>query len=333
MKFALIICTYQRSESLALLMQTVCQQTLYPDQIIIVDASFDGNTNKYFNSHSFKNLNYYLVDELNRGLTKQRNFGIKQIKSNIDIVCFLDDDTLLDNHYFFEVINTFKSNDEITGVGGVAVNENHWIKRDANFQINEYRYYQLNEFIVQESLRNIIRKYLNLQSNKAPGVMPEFSHGRTCGYPLDGNNYQVELLIGMSMSFRRKVIDNIKFSTYFEGYGLYEDADFSIRALKFGKNIICTKAKLEHHHHPSGRPNQYNYGKMVVKNGWYVWRLRWPNPSLNAQVKWHLITLLLAFIRLANVFTTSNRQAAFTEFLGRISAYFKLWVVKPKIEK
>jgi hypothetical protein len=43
------------------------------------------------------------------------------------------------------------------------------------------------------------------------------------------------------MAFRKVVVDSIKFSFYFEGYGLYEDADFSIRALQFGKMSLTLK--------------------------------------------------------------------------------------------
>ena len=111
---------------------------------------------------------------------------------------------------------------------------------------------------------------------------------------------------------------------------MYEDADFSIRALQFGKNVINTKVKLSHFHHPSGRPNQYLYGKMVVRNGWYVWRVKNPKPSLNAKLKWHSITILLTFIRFSNTFTTAQKKQAFTEALGRTVGLWSLIFSKPK---
>ena len=105
---------------------------------------------------------------------------------------------------------------------------------------------------------------------------------------------------------------------------------FDIR--KLGK-LYSTPAQCEHHHHPSGRPNQFQYGQMVVKNGWYVWRQRWPKPGLKNIFKWHCTTLLLAFLRFLNTFTTSQRQQALTESLGRFWAWLKLWFVKPKIQR
>lgn len=331
MNFSLIICTYKRPKALLALLESVRLQTLYPNEILIIDGSPDDLTKAMLTQHSFLNLKYFKVAENERGLTKQRNYGLARVSEVSEVVCFLDDDTVLDSQYFYEVIHLFEKNPEIIGVGGVAINENKWFQKEENTRYSKNKYYQLNDFVVKEASRNKIRNYFGLQSDKNPGIMPEFSHGRTCGYPLDGNNYEVDLLIGMSMSFRKGVTENISFSTYFEGYGLYEDADFSIRALQFGKNVICTKAQLEHHHDAAGRPNQYAYGKMVVRNGWYVWRVKNPNPSLSARFKWHAITLLLTAIRATNVITTSKRKEAFTETMGRVVGWVSLFWNAPRV--
>jgi GT2 family glycosyltransferase len=232
--------------------------------------------------------------------------------------------------YFFVILQTFQKNEAYIGVGGVAINENKWIPKQLGSKYNKYRFYDWDGYVYPEGLRNVVRNLTGLASNLGPSRMPLFSHGRTCGFPLAGKTYEVDLLIGMSMAFRAKVFKEIQFSTYFEGYGLYEDADFSLRALRFGKNSINTKAQLYHNHAPSGRPNQYQYGKMVVRNGWYVWRTKNPIPTFIHKIKWHLITLLLTGIRYSNVLTTSTRKAALREALGRTVGWWSLLVSKPK---
>jgi GT2 family glycosyltransferase len=132
------------------------------------------------------------------------------------------------------------------------------------------------------------------------------------------------MIMGGVSSFKKQVFETLQFSTYFEGYGLYEDADFSLRLAKIGKLYLNTAAKLNHYHDVSGRPNQYQYGKMVVRNGWYVWRVKNPKPNFQDQYRWHSITLLLTFIRFSNTFTTNKRKEAFTEFLGRSVGWFSL---------
>ncbi|MDP3352261.1 MAG: glycosyltransferase family 2 protein, partial [Flavobacteriaceae bacterium] len=84
------------------------------------------------------------------------------------------------------------------------------------------------------------------------------------------------------------------------------------------------------YHESSGRPNQYQYGKMVVRNGWYVWRVKYLNPSLKAIVKWHAITLLLMVIRFGNVITGPKRKEALTEAVGRKMGWLSLLFDKPK---
>ena len=330
MKLSLVICTYMRPQSLQQLLESVCVQTAVPDEILIIDASLKHETERLIAQNNVTNLRYFLVSEYFRGLTKQRNFGLDQVASNSDIVAFLDDDTELSPNYFEELIKTFANDSTISGVGGIAVNENCWKLKEPDKKYDPNRYFQFEGFVYKEGQRNVVRNYLGLHSNVGPGRMPEYSHGKTCEFPLTGRIYEVDLLVGMSFAFRKRVFDSIRFSTYFEGYGLYEDADFSIRALQFGKNIINTKVQLNHYHHPSGRPNKYQYGKMVVRNGWYVWRTKNPHPTLEHQLKWHAITLLLTSIRFSNTLTGSTKKEAFTEAVGRTVGWWSLWFNSPK---
>ncbi|WP_158727933.1 MULTISPECIES: glycosyltransferase family 2 protein [unclassified Flavobacterium] len=329
MKFSLIICTYLRAEPLVLLLNSVKEQTKYPDEILVIDGSTNQNTELILSDNQFDHLNYYSVPPQHRGLTKQRNFGLDQVASSSDIVAFLDDDTKLSPTYFEELINTFAADETISGVGGVAVNENRWSITVPDKEYDANRYFQFEGFVYKEGQRNVVRNYLGLNSNVGPGRIPEYSHGKTCGFPLTGRIYEVDLLVGMSFAFRKRVFDSLRFSTYFEGYGLYEDADFSIRALQFGKNVINTKVQLNHYHHPSGRPNSYKYGKMVVRNGWYVWRTKNPKPTFIHQLKWHTITLLLTGIRFSNTLTSSSKKEALTEAIGRTVGWWSLWFKRP----
>lgn len=319
---SLIICTYQRKEALLRLLGSVQKQSLYPNEILIIDGSLDNETEIAIKELLYPKLRFYKVDENNRGLTKQRNFGIDQLNTDCEIVCFLDDDTILHKDYFKNIKERFKSDQSITGIGGLATNENRWKLITDSFKYHSKRHKVIDGYFIEEGHRNVVRNYLGLGANQPPSVMPAFSHGNSYGYPLTGKAYEVDLLIGMSMSFRKKVVDAIKFSTYFEGYGLYEDADFSLRAQQFGKNVLDTQVLLEHHHHPSGRPNYFKYGKMVILNGWYVWRVKFPFPDFRSRLKWYSTALLLILIRLGNVFITKKRKSALLETLGRINGMF-----------
>lgn len=329
MEFSLIICTYMRPQALLQLVQSVMEQTIYPNEILIIDGSTNKDTEVILEENQIKNLKYFLVDLEYRGLTRQRNFGVNKVAISSKVIAFLDDDTILAPNYFEEVVKTFNSDPSIAGVGGVAINENGWSLALPDNEYDKYRYLQLDGFVYKEGQRNVVRNYLGLQSNLGPGKMPDYSHGKTCGFPLNTKTYEVDMLIGMSFSFRKEVFETLNFAPYFVGYGLYEDADFSLRALHYGKNVVNTKAQLIHSHHPSGRPNHYKYGKMVVRNGWYVWRIKNPKPKIKHQLKWHAITILLTLIRFSNILTTNKRKEAFTEATGRTVGWFSLWFKKP----
>ena len=330
MKFSLIICTYMRPKPLLKLLQSVQYQTLYPDEILIVDGSPNQETKVMLEQNRFQHLHYFFVSEKDKGLTRQRNYGIAKVGKKMDIVCFLDDDTVLEPNYFEQLLNTFEIHPEALGVGGYICNETSWEK------VNENEVVKLNEFSYdgwkrKDGSRFVLRKKLGLDSDCPPGFSPLFSHGRSVGFlPPSGKIYEVEQVMGGASAFRKSVFDTFQFSTYFEGYGLYEDADFSLRLAKTGKLFINTAAKLSHYHNPSGRPNQYQYGKMVVRNGYYVWRIKNPDPSFKAKLEWHAITLLLMAIRFTNTLTTNKSKEAFTEALGRKMGWLSLFFNEPK---
>jgi GT2 family glycosyltransferase len=321
-----------RPKALLDLLHSVANQIVYPNQIVIVDGSLNTETKVVLDKNSFANLDYFIVSDKDRGLTRQRNFGISKTADSSEVVCFLDDDTILEPNYFEEILKTYSFYPEALGVGGYINNEVIWEKAPENYRptIEEFFY---DGWKKKDGSRFVLRKKLGLDSDVKPGFLPEFSNGRSISFlPPSGKIYEVEQLMGGVSSFKKIVFDTFAFSTYFEGYGLYEDADFTLRLSKTGKLYVNTKAQLGHFHDESGRPNKYQYGKMVVRNGWYVWRVKYPHPSVKAKFKWNAIILLLSFIRFSNIFTTTKRQEALTESIGRMVGWFSLCFDKPKIQ-
>ena len=330
MKFSLIVCTYMRPTTLLKLLETVSQQSLYPDEILIVDGSTNDLTRIVIEENIFENLKYFKVLDKDRGLTKQRNFGIDRVNKTMDIVCFLDDDTLLEVDFFKNIIKTYHIYPNALAVGGYITNEVSWSEKELT---NDDEFYY-DGWVRQESSRFKLRKKIALLDDTAPGWMPKFSNGRSVTFlPPSNKIYQVEQIMGGVSSYRFDVFKNLSFSTYFEGYGLYEDADFSLRLAKKGNLYINTAARLEHHHDAAGRPNKFKYGKMVTRNGWYVWRVKYLKPSLNSRFKWNAIAFVLMMVRFINVITTNKRKEALTEALGRYYGLVSLIFNKPKIKR
>ena len=333
-RISLIVCTYMRPVAICTLLDSVELQSKYLDEILIIDGSTNDETEDRFRENKYKNLSYYKVPPEHRGLTKQRNYGIALVGETIEIVCFLDDDIVLEPAYFEEIVKTYQEYPEALGVGGYIVNEISWKKVGTPFTpaINQFYY---DGYVRSDGSRFVLRKKLGLDSDRTPGFLPDFSHGRSISFlPPSGKMYQVEQLMGGVASYKVSALQTQKFSEYFEGYGLYEDADFTLRLSKKGALYINTKAQLHHHHHPDGRPNKFSYGKMVVRNGWYIWRVKYPKPTLKARLKWNLTSGLLTLIRFSNSITKNKktRTEAFTEASGRVIGWLSLLFDKPRIE-
>jgi len=328
MKFALIVCTYMRPQALLSLLNSVKKQTLYPDEILIVDGSTNNETKIVLTKNKFKNLNYFKVEEPERGLTKQRNFGVKNVSKNTDIICFLDDDVILTTNYFEELIKTYNIKPDALAVGGYITNEVTWQPEISPKQNHKFYY---DGWMRNEPLRFRARKLFGLQPDTPPCFLPTFSHGRSVSFlPPSEKIYDVEQIMGGVSSYKKEVFNTLKFSSYFEGYGLYEDTDFSLRLAKQGSIYVNTKAQLTHHHEASGRPNKFKYGKMVIRNGWYVWRVKYAKPSFKAKIKWNLTAGLLTILTFVNVITTKKRTQALTEALGRTYGWLSLIFNKPQ---
>ena len=328
MTFSLIICTYMRPDALLNLLKSIQNQVLYPNEILIIDGSTNAETERLLLFNYFKNLKYYKVNEKLRGLTKQRNYGISKVSEGSDVVCFLDDDITLDSSYFKNLISTYKSYPKALGVGGYIINEVIWERFNGASNSN---YYDFDGWRRPEPLRFKIREIFGLNPDALPGVLPTFSHMRAIGFlPPSGKVYPVELFMGGVASYKMSVFKTLSFSTYFEGYGLYEDADFCLRLSKVGQLYVNTAAVCEHHHEPQGRPNTFKYGKMVIRNGWYIWRVKYDSPKLITKIKWHLTAFLLSFLTFFSGLKSKNKNFELQEFLGRIVGWWSLMFDKPK---
>ncbi len=167
--FTLIVCTYMRTEALSCLLQSVTEQTLYPSEILIIDGSTNNETQDFINKTTFKNLKYFKVEDENRGLTKQRNYGIARVSETSEIVCFLDDDVVLKPDYFENLISTYNIKPEALGIGGYIVNEIDW---ELSNKKNDKSKFYFDGWMRNEPSRFKIRRKFGLEPDVPPGFLP-----------------------------------------------------------------------------------------------------------------------------------------------------------------
>lgn len=314
---SLIVCTYRRPRAVERLIDALDSQTAPPEEILVVDGSEDLATENAVGSRGVQarsgRLRYFRVPPAQRGLTRQRNYGIAQARC--DIIAFLDDDTVPEPAYFEEIRRCLNRHPEAAGVGGY-INGPRWRRADPGRR-PRLGAFRSGDWERREDYRWRARKMLRLDSDLPPGWMPRSGHGRPVTFlPPDGSDYQVEFFFGGASAWRRNVLQRHSFPARFEGYGLYEDLSFSLAVSRTAPLYVCTSARLAHYHDSKGRPDSFRYGQMVVRNGWYVWRQRWPMPSTRDRLRWWSITLLLTLCRLIDA-RHGGMKRGVQEALGR----------------
>jgi len=115
MKITVIIPTYNRENLLDRTIQSVLNQTVQADEIIIIDDGSLDNTHELV--HNYKQIKY--IYQENKGVSNARNHGI-QVSSN-SWICFLDSDDMweedkLEKQIAFHIQNPhilFSNTDEL----------------------------------------------------------------------------------------------------------------------------------------------------------------------------------------------------------------------------
>lgn len=203
--FSVVICTYKRQYLIYECLENILNNSLLPNQIIIVDQNYDFLTyNKitnFFKNKGFKN--YIIIRNLiQKGLTKSKNISLKKIKTKY--VFFIDDDIILEKQYFFKNIKLIFTN-KAHAVSGIISNYN-------NNPIKNFIYYVFNFNIFRDN-RYFFINYYKLKKN---------SYYKTFQVP------------GGITCFDMKIFKKISFDEKYITHN-YEDVEFNIRLKKYFK--------------------------------------------------------------------------------------------------
>lgn len=249
MKFSVVIPTYNREKDLSELLETILKQTLNPKEVIVID---DGNLSADFiqmQGFNFKEKRgefiYYKKDHSKerRGLSESKNIGLKLAKN--EIVFILDDDVLLDENFFEEIMKIWEenqNNEKLIGVGG-------WVKNQRK----------------KTFLEEIYNKIFGL-SSKIPWDVNEV------GYQVWNTNLKEPVksfyIEGCLSSFRKNKLEKLgNFLTFAGGRTALEDVELCFRAKKSGFYFfINPKAKALHKKSQTSRENDFLIGFKESQN-------------------------------------------------------------------
>jgi GT2 family glycosyltransferase len=249
---AVAICTYCRAESLSRLLTSLLQQDRQPDELVIVDASPDSQTEVLVGGHPVTQqlgdrLLYFRLGKPLQGLTRQRNFALHWIKT--DLVAFFDDDVLLQPHCLRIMEQTHREEgDRVVGVGACVQNQQ-----------------------TRPTPRWRLRRFLGLVPKLQPGKYYRSGHSIPWSFlPLTEGTVEGDWLPGGATMWKTEAARATRFNDQFEGYGSSEDLDFSLRIAKRGKLLLAGSARVLHLHEPAGRPGISELAYTHLRNAYRV---------------------------------------------------------------
>jgi GT2 family glycosyltransferase len=209
----IVIATSSRYELLEQLLKSLADQTFKDFRTILVcikiDGRIEGISSKY---------DAILLEDERKGRCYARNLGVKKAEGSI--VVFLDDDVTLEKDWLELIMNDFRLNPRIGGVGGVPISVENG---KASFLPTLY------DFIY------------DLMINKAGGLVGW--QGKIGDCPK-----QVDFLSGSNMAFRRDILLWLGgFDENFYWSSLGEDVDLCLRVTEQGYLVILDPRAKAHH--------------------------------------------------------------------------------------
>lgn len=222
-----VIPTRNRPADLCRAVASVFVQTQLPDELIVVDQS-PGSESRTAVEALFANRSdvrlVYIHDPLVAGLVAAKQLAAD--RSVCDIVCFLEDDIILEPEFIQEILRGFHDDAHVMGCCGIITNQHG----------QSAPYVFMHGLFFRGILRDPRAKL--------------FMRGAADGDAMT----QCDVLWGGLSAWKREVFESVRFDTR-NGFHMLEDIEFSTRVVRhFGHCLyVNRKARLEHHFSPVNR--------------------------------------------------------------------------------
>jgi len=245
-----IIPTRNRPGDLRLTVQTLLDQSLLPEEVIVIDQSPDEQSKKAVEEefrkargrNSFTPELKYILDSKIVGVSAARNRAMELCTKAIWL--FLDDDIIIEREFLEELQKVYDANAAIHGVSGVITNypPPQWIPR-----------IWMTLFSRGPFLEKRLPIYWNAGKLRDAGLFP------VAGFS------------GGLMSFRSEVARTGRFDTRI---GDGEDVDFCLNLAVKPNLVIAPRARLKHMSSPIGRSTDLWLSRFATTQG-FLYEKNW----------------------------------------------------------
>jgi GT2 family glycosyltransferase len=262
-----VIPTLNRSNDLYHAVVSILNQTRLPDELIIIDQSPNEESRlKVFSliKNDFRINLIYILDNSIEGLVEAKHIATE--KALGEIICFLEDDVILENDYIEQIEIGFINNIIMMGCCGIITNPP-------------------NQSLHYEILFNIF--HLGIFKDKRVSLYGRFT-GR--GHSL----IACDTLSGGLSAWRREVFHAVSFDRL-NGFHMFEDIDFSTRVSRYYGEVlyINPNACLEHNCSPINREVLGARQRRKLKECLIYYKKRRDWPGSTFALPWLLFGMLL----------------------------------------
>ncbi len=265
MTITVAIPTLNRPGDMAAFMPTLQQQTLLPDQFIVVDAGDPGTLETDMQTVLGATGMELLYLRSEKGLCTQRNVALDHATG--DIIFFFDDDVELEPDYIEKIMECFsiETSPPVGCVQGTLIDPPATID---GWKSKVYRTFGLTHWTTEQD----------------PAL---YTAGGVRFLTDPESVIAVPVAQGCRMAFRREVFENERFVQFLPGYCQNEDVDMTFRVGKNWTILQTPHAKLLHKESPVSRI-QYpaQLGQMIYAHYYFFTRYREKTPSNMAQYAW-----------------------------------------------
>lgn len=206
---SVIIPTKNRASDLKLTLESVIQQSLQPDEIVIVDQSTANKTASTV-KNLIQELNIqpniiYIHDKKISGLSQAKNKGLKFCNGSHNL--FLDDDVTLQPDYLETCLAIMEKAKWLDGIAGYRIVPG---EHDLSFKVFWLRLFYLGPFRYYYKTMRVMSLGPKLKKTNAL--------------------FRLKVIGGGWYLIKREVFENFKFDENLIGPSIGEDQDFFIRA-------------------------------------------------------------------------------------------------------
>lgn len=267
MEYDVVIATRNRPEALRLSLPLMLAQSRPPARIVIVDSSDDHGAveDAVRSATSGATVPVELLAS-EAGSSHQRNVGIERASS--EVIMFPDDDSLWRENVAGAMMRAYEHGAEVAAVCAAETPEPPPGVLDGASGA-----YAMTA--KDRAKQKVAHTRAAVERALAPDPFVRFGreqwrrHG-TPAWLAQENTVLVEWMTGFRMSFRREVIEKIRFCESLGRYALFEDVEASYAAWREGLVVGARDAQVYHHKAPGSRAGAKRLGAAQLLNRAYI---------------------------------------------------------------